>query len=170
MDENYEILVAISNNPHTSNRKLARSIHKAVGTVNARLHELMASKMIIVIKDDANGFTYELTPEGKAYLAQLLYQEVTRALGTVDLVRQRIRLVLKRLLDQGKHHFYLYGQEDGVCRMIKMALIELSLEQAVTYSVLEVLANNVDFKTTECLLIWENHLQNCHPSAMHILI
>lgn len=169
MDEKFAILHEISKNPNTSNRKLAKLTSKAVGTVNARIHELLDEEYITFQREGARTFHYEITRKGQLHYSELLHIYTNQAIALVDDARANTRRVIHEKLEEGVRRFYLYGTRDALYRIAKMTLIELSLDQKITYSDLDDLAG-IQTEEDHVVLIWETKNTGCCRNAANILL
>ncbi len=169
MDDKFAILHEISKNPNTSNRKLAKLTNKAVGTVNARIHELLDQDYIAFQRENARLFHYEITDKGQLYYSELLHIYTNQAIALVDDARANTRKVIHNKVDEGVRQFYLYGTQDALYRIAKMTLIEMSLEKDILYADIESL-DEISGDRNHAVLIWESKNTGCSEYAANILL
>lgn len=157
MDKALHLLNQIHENENISQRQLASLIDVSLGTVNAMIKELIQFGFISIDQTNKKQTKYFLTGEGRLEKQKRNYHEVASSYHIIGKAKLLIRKVIEEQLEIGVHHFYLYGEEDEIYKLIKMCLIECNRDHILNYEVLTS-AETIDEDDKYCTLYWNSSL------------
>ena len=114
------VLARIAGNPDITQAVLAEELNVSIGTVNARLKQLVQQGSIEVKQAKRRKLRYIITPEGRALQRRLTDDYVQQSFDLFRQVRQHVNTDLKALNDTETDALCLQGSGDiaEVCRLI----------------------------------------------------
>src|SRR5207245_8630637 len=131
-ERDLEILTAIGEGRHLTQRALAQRLGVALGLTNLYLKRLAKQGFIKIVgfprKPAARKrLRYLLTPKGLAEKSRLTYEHVAYSLNLYRRARQTLRESLSRLPEEGHKRIALYGTGDAA-ELAYLTLKEFGLE------------------------------------------
>lgn len=136
VNKELSLLNLVSTNNELSQRELARLMDVSLGTVNNMIQTFEGDKIISVRKLSPRKVFYSLTSKGRAYQNNLYVEHISSCFDTIATVRQKVKLNIFRLVDEGKTKFFVQGETDELLRLAKMIFFEINRKQRIEYVVL----------------------------------
>ena len=103
------VLEALDGAGHVSQRAIAETVGMAASRVNRIINDLMHSGNVAVPDATVRPYSYRLTPQGRAYLQELSYDNYAAVVGRFRQVEARIRTRLVELRNMGAERVVFYG-------------------------------------------------------------
>jgi len=110
-----------------SQRHLARELNISLGLVNSFLKRLAHKGYFKITNIPANRVGYILTPQGAAEKSRLTYAYIKYSFGFYKNARQKLRVLLRDLVERGARRLVLYGASD-LTEIAYLSLQEFPLE------------------------------------------
>jgi len=104
-----DILLALKQNPSTSQRSLASKLNISLGLTNAILKNLINRGWINAKKDTGRKILYIITPQGMANVSRLLYTRFRETVHYYNYTKDLITDYLLKLYQEGEEEVNIYG-------------------------------------------------------------
>ncbi len=127
-----EVLNAISENQHITQRTLASKLGIAVGLANLYIKRLARKGYIKCVNVQSNRILYLLTPNGITEKSRLTYEFMQYSLDLYRRVRVHLASVLQPLCDSAHGRIAIYGRGEAA-ELAYLSLKELGLEPVAIF-------------------------------------
>jgi DNA-binding Lrp family transcriptional regulator len=128
-----ELLEALSENAHTTQRGLASRVGIALGLTNIYLRRLVHKGYVKCVNARSNRLMYMITPTGLAEKTRLTYEFMEYSLRLYRNARTRVRAVLEPLVRQRHLRIALYGSGEPA-ELAYICLRELGVEPVAIFN------------------------------------
>ena len=128
-----ELLEALSENAHTTQRGLASKVGIALGLTNIYLRRLVHKGYVKCVNAKSNRLMYMITPTGLAEKTRLTYEFMEYSLRLYRTARLRVRAVLEPLVAQQQLRVALYGTGEAA-ELAYICLKELGVEPVAIFN------------------------------------
>jgi len=128
-----ELLEALAENAHTTQRGLASKVGIALGLTNIYLRRLVHKGYVKCVNAKSNRLMYMITPTGLAEKTRLTYEFMEYSLRLYRNARLRVRAVLEPLVSQQQLRVALYGTGEPA-ELAYICLKELGVEPVAIFN------------------------------------
>jgi len=128
-----ELLEALAENAHTTQRGLASKVGIALGLTNIYLRRLVHKGYVKCVNAKSNRLMYMITPTGLAEKTRLTYEFMEYSLRLYRNARQRVRAVLEPLVGEQQLRVALYGSGEAA-ELAYICLKELGVEPVAIFN------------------------------------
>lgn len=150
MDRELVLLNIIKEQPATSQRQLSKKLDVSLGTINNMISKMEENKVLQIEKESSRKVRYQITDIGEEYHNELYVRYISDCFETITSIRRKFKTRLQELVSLGKTHFYVYGTQDELRKLVKMCLIEISRKQNISYDF-------IDAKSLRAIETLESH-------------
>ena len=169
MDKILRVLLKIENEPDISQRQLAKSTGYSLGSVNGILQKLIDEHEIVSKPLTPNHYVYEITPKGHIHKAKLIYDFTLDGYDVIARIRRQTKAAIAKAVDGGILHFYLYGEEDALYRLVKMSMIEYKRKAGIEYTYIESL-DDIDEGKKYQIFLWNKNTLGMEGNTVNVLL
>lgn len=169
MDKTLRVLLRIEKEPDISQRQLAKSTGYSLGSVNGILQKLIDEEEIVSKPLTPNHYVYEITPAGHIHKAKLLYDFTLDGYDVIARIRRQTKEAISRAVNEGILHFYLYGEEDALYRLVKMSMIEYKRKAGIDYTYITSL-EEVDKSINYQIFLWNKETLELPGKTVNVLL
>ena len=127
VQEEYEILNIVGQNPLTSQRQIARQTGISLGQVNFLMKKFVNKGLVKIENQTAKSIQYHLTPKGMAALADKTLRYIKASYNTVREMTDRIIEIGRRYAEDG-YTIYVVGSKDEMMELCLLALNDGKLD------------------------------------------
>ena len=153
MSKEYEILEHLNTDQDLSQRRLAEKTGLSLGMVNILLQRMVKKGLVKVERLNARSLRYMLTPKGLAEKSKLTYRYIKSSYEYILKISDKVRDFCEQAEKLGIKRIYLYGPQNEVYHIIKLALDK----EKIPYSYIE--QNNRacvrDLDQDQLIMVWE---------------
>lgn len=122
MEKEHLILSYIEQEENTTQRDIARDTGMGLGTVNLLLKKMMNKGLVKIERLNAKSIRYMLTPKGLKEKTEKTYKYIKRSYDHIMTVSNAVGERLQSADIQKADVVYLYGPQNEVYEIVKMAL------------------------------------------------
>lgn len=128
-----QVLEAIEQDRHITQRNLAAKLGVALGLTNIYLKRLIRKGFIKCINVQSNRLLYLITPQGIAEKTRLTYEFMDYSLHLYREVREHLRKALQPCRADGVHRIAVYGTGEAA-ELAYLSLKEQGLEPVAVFT------------------------------------
>ena len=128
-----QVLEAIEQDRHITQRNLAAKLGVALGLTNIYLKRLIHKGYIKCVNVQSNRLLYLITPQGIAEKSRLTYEFMDYSLFLYRQVRQHLRAALRPCRDEGVTRIAIYGTGEAA-ELAYLSLKEQGLELTAVFT------------------------------------
>lgn len=122
MEKEYQILSYIQQQEDATQRAIAKETGIGLGHVNLLLKRLAKKGYVKIERLSAKSLRYMLTPQGLKEKTRRTYQYIKSSYSLISRVTLTVNELARTAQDQGISTIYLYGPQDEVYEIAKLAL------------------------------------------------
>lgn len=134
MQSEYQILTHLTQNEHTSQRKIASGTGLSVGTVNLLLKKMVRKGLVKLERVNGRTLRYVITPHGMAEKARLAYRYLVLSYQQIIKINRALERIVARqtALHGVPPRVVFFGPPDEILEILKIAAANIDLEYSVS--------------------------------------
>jgi DNA-binding MarR family transcriptional regulator len=153
MDRELQILTLIEENKEITQRELSREMGLALGTINNVLQKMISDGWLRVVQKSPRTVHYLITDEGNLYKAKAYVHHIETSYKVISDFKKSIKSILEEQIHIGVTHFFLYGSENDIYRLLKMSLLELKRVHNISFKPITILSKVT--RADSLILTWD---------------
>lgn len=169
MDKVLRILLNIEKVPDISQRQLAKVTGYSLGSVNGILQKLIDEGELVSKPLTPNHYIYEITELGELHKGRLLYDFTIDGYEVITKIRHQTKVAIEKCVNEGIKHFYMYGQEDAIYRLVKMSMIEYKRKASIDYEIIDNF-DQVDRSRAFKIFVWNKETLELGSETVNVLL
>ncbi len=122
-EREFELVNIIGAALSSNQRDLSRQMNLSLGLTNMLIRRMVAKGYIRIRQLNQRKVQYILTPKGFTEKMQKSVKYTLKTIRSINLLKERITVIVKDLYNQGEKEFYLLG-ESGLTPLIEMVFKE----------------------------------------------
>ena len=127
-EREFELINIIGPRIGLNQRDLSRHMNLSLGNVNMLLRRMISKGFLRIKQLDKRKVEYILTPKGFAEKMRKSVNYTLKTINSIGLIKERLKKVLKDLVNKGERNFYIWGESDFAV-LVEAVLKELCKEE-----------------------------------------
>ncbi|NLM49171.1 MAG: winged helix-turn-helix transcriptional regulator [Epulopiscium sp.] len=137
MEKELEILTHIQENEYITQREIAEKTGLSLGAVNLLLKKMIKTGLVKIERLNARTLKYILTPEGIKEKTAKTYRYIVKTYENIVRIQAAVKVIIEKQKDKGIKKIYLYGNQDEVYNILRMAVSDIIGTLEIEYELID---------------------------------
>lgn len=137
MEKELEILAHIQENEYITQREIAEKTGLSLGAVNLLLKKMIKTGLVKIERLNARTLKYILTPEGIKEKTAKTYRYIVKTYENIVRIQAAVKVIIEKQKDKGIKKIYLYGNQDEVYNILRMAVSDIIGTLEIEYELID---------------------------------
>ncbi|HQD50477.1 MAG TPA: winged helix-turn-helix transcriptional regulator [Defluviitaleaceae bacterium] len=137
MEKELEILTHIQENEYITQREIAEKTGLSLGAVNLLLKKMIKTGLVKIERLNARTLKYILTPEGIKEKTAKTYRYIVKTYENIVRIQAAVKVIIEKQKDKGIKKIYLYGNQDEVYNILRMAVSDIIGMLEIEYELID---------------------------------
>lgn len=137
MEKELEILTHIQKNEYITQREIAEKTGLSLGAVNLLLKKMIKTGLVKIERLNARTLKYILTPEGIKEKTAKTYRYIVKTYENIVRIQAAVKVIIEKQKDKGIKKIYLYGNQDEVYNILRMAVSDIIGMLEIEYELID---------------------------------